>query len=90
MRDHYPLAKYQPPPLPRPVSPPAGMGVEPFDLLPPGFVNAPQCNDDVFPLLDAADALDVRRTRLYWATRNEQDAAINAPFVDIARSKWHG
>ncbi|HEY8329019.1 MAG TPA: hypothetical protein VIO59_11315 [Rhodanobacter sp.] len=90
MRDHYLLAKYQPPVCPPSSSPVSGMGVEPFDLYPPGFQNGPVCNDEVFPMLDGADRLAVRRTRLYWATRNQQDAAINAPFLDIARSKWNG
>lgn len=90
MGDRDPFAKYQRPLLPLSAPPPPGMGVESFDLLPAGFRNGPVCNDEVFSLLDAADALAVRRTRLYWAVRNQQDAAINAPFVDIARSKWHG
>lgn len=84
------LGKYPPPPYPVPAAAPAGMGVEPFDLYPSGFAGAAQCNDSVFPALDVPDSLHVRRTRLYWATRNQQDAAINAPFLDIARSKWHG
>ncbi|GGY20843.1 hypothetical protein GCM10008098_11880 [Rhodanobacter panaciterrae] len=84
------LGKYPPPDYPCPAAGPAGMGVEPFDLYPSGLAAAAQCNDEVFSLLDAADTLAVRHTRLYWAIRNQQDAAINAPFVDIARSKWHG
>ncbi|MET4567813.1 hypothetical protein [Rhodanobacter soli] len=84
------LGKYPPLGYPAPRDPPAGMGVEAFDLYPAGFANGAICNDGVFHMLDAADALDVRHTRLYWATRNQQDAAISAPFLDIARSKWHG
>lgn len=85
------LDKYPPPDAPAsPLRRRQDVGVESFALYPPGFQNAAVCNDEVFSLLDVADALEVRRTRLYWATRNEQDAAMRSPFLDIARSKWHG
>ncbi|MFA5976585.1 MAG: hypothetical protein WC859_10545 [Elusimicrobiota bacterium] len=84
------LGEYAPPESPRSSPAVSGMGESPFDLYPQGFQNAPVCPDMVFPMLDRADRDAVRVTRLAWAVRNAQDAAINAPFLDIERSKWHG
>lgn len=84
------VGKYDPPEEPSSAQAVKGMGVESFALYPQGFQNGVICPDSTFPMLDHADRLAVLHTRLYWAVRNDQEAAMNAPFVDIAKAKFHG
>ncbi|MGC1551022.1 MAG: hypothetical protein WA777_21060 [Rhodanobacter sp.] len=61
------------------------MGLHSFPLIPEGLQNGRIDPDSVYPGLDAWTAQKVRAAREAVRVWCQQEAAMNAPFVDLAR-----
>jgi len=66
------------------------MGRDPFPLIPEGLQHGLMDSDSVYPGLDAWTASQVRAAREAVRVWCQQEAAMNAPFLDLAREVRRG